>query len=285
MNMLGKYLTRGVLVFCVCFLISLKTASAEISEHGGEDQKFKGNGDLIPPLCQIDLPRSATSPFSIKWYCSDNDEQTDLIRTELWMYRKNEAAGRLIGNFLGFPAAAYVDQNVLEVTKFTDGLPVHFRLLARDRAGIAMATPFLTVYSRDNSSLEKCSLSITTEETKSTGNTIGLPSFSVELNDAKIISTQNTNDEFQITTAEKTSADLCEIESICNDGEEITFTANNSLKSNNAVSTTLSVSPGNLNVSLTGTFSESSAELDGLTLKGTTTIDGANAEVTLDCSK
>ena len=146
------------------FLIS--NAYADLRDFGGEEVEFKGDGDKVPPKCQIDLPSGTTSAFAVKWYCEDDTAPEHEIRTELWMQRRGADRPIKLDDFLGFPANVNIDETVLNSLTVAEGLPAAFRLVARDRAGVASISEFFTVLPQSNS-LENCSLELTRAATES----------------------------------------------------------------------------------------------------------------------
>lgn len=309
---LSLLLSTGILV-AVC------AASADVTDFGGEADRFKGNGDLEPPRCQLDVPRAATAPFFVKWNCADNYAPADEIRTELWIYKKGQEAPSLLANFLGFPASVQIDQGILGLTPeqdFTEGLPVSFRLVARDRAGVGTITVPVAVSSQDNS-VTTCDLGILTEETESTGSTTGKPAMRVTVSNAVVATTQTTTSKFRVSTPTAVSADPCEIDPLCSDGERVTFVLSVVLDDENTVQTggsstgedtdedtdldedqtdtgsgsqnnatgALVVNPSTFSVDLTGSASIKDAVLTELNMNGEATVDGAPASVTVTCSK
>ena len=257
---------------------------AETADYGGYNERFKGGGDKIPPECQLDLPTASLSPFFVKWNCSDDNAMPQDIKTELWIYRKDAPAGALLASFLGFPASVQIDEHVLGVTNFKEGLPVAFRLRAVDRAGITMVTPLLSVTAQDKS-LDTCSLHIVTEQTASTGDTTGLPSQSVIVEDAAVAVQEISETEIRIITPSSVTASTCEIESICSDGDKVLFEASLALASGNTTSGTLIVTPGNFTPAVTGTTTEDGVTLSGVSVTGDATVNGANATFTLNCAQ
>lgn len=300
MNKLKQSLLRSLLRAAVSGLtiVALSSAAAAqtetttdtstetaTDEFGGYPEKFKGAGDKEPPLCTLDLPNTATETFFAKWFCTDNFTDQEDIRTELWILKKDAPASVLLGNFLGFPASVEITAGVLGATMFADGLPASFRLVARDRMGNASLSPKVTVSTQDNSSMNKCSLSVITEATESTDeNTTGQDSMSVTVTDAAVTSTQSSDTQSTITSTEAT-ASTCQITSICDSATgPVSFTAEVTLDGTTATGS-VSVLPGLDSVSTTGTATVTDSVLTSLSLTGSTTVDDVAATLTLTCSK
>ncbi len=279
---------RGLVLGACLTLPSLASvARAETTDFGGYPERFKGAGDRIPPRCQIDVPRASAEPFFVKWNCSDDNAEASDIQTEIWIYRKGAPTGALLQSFLGFPAAARIDETVLETATFKEGLPVSVKLLARDRAGNVTISPIMQVNAQDNS-VDTCTLKLVTEETESSGSTTGIPSLTVELTDAEVTVQQSTTEKFQVRTKLAQTAGTCEIDSVCFDESRVTFNADLNLNTESAETTvtgTLSIVPGSLVVNVTGTTTVDGVLLRSLELTGTTTINGASTAVTLTCNQ
>lgn len=289
------------IISLICLLVFTTAGSSETSDFGGHPDRFKGGGDRTPPRCQIDLPRASTEPFFIKWNCTDDVSPEDEIRSELWIMRKDAVAAEKLSSFIGFPASVYIDSGILRQDVFADGLPASFRLVAYDRAGIAVITPFLPVLGQDNS-VDTCDLLIVTEPTEADGGTIGQPSQTLSVSDAQVLSRQTTNSDLSVQTTQKVAASPCEITDLCEDKQQVTFessltvTSEDSSDQDDSDSGTLtpgtknlmgslSLSPGNLLVSLSGEGQVSAGALESFEVSGNTVIDGASATVTLSCEQ
>jgi hypothetical protein len=270
--------------FAAAILLAASTAQADTSSFGGYSARFKGAGDKIPPECQVDLPRGSGEPFFIKWNCADDNAEREDIRTELWIYRKGAPTGERLKSFIGFPAAVKIDEGVLGVTKFTDGLPLQFRLVAMDLAGITAISPLLTVQVQDNS-VSQCDLKIVAQATESTGGTTGLPESTVSAQNAAVQASQSSASNVSIVTTSAAEADPCEIESVCENDSKVTFRSPVTIASDNSATAKITVSPGALLVELSGSAEVKDAALNSLSLTGTTEIEGREAEVTLTCGK
>ncbi len=273
-----------VLVAALAAAAPISTAWAETSDFGGYSARFKGDGDKIPPECQIDLPRGSSEPFFVKWNCTDDNAEREEIRTQLWIFRKGAASGDLLKSFIGFPAAVKIDEAALGVANFTDGLPAQFRLVAEDRAGITAISPLLTVQIQDNS-VDQCDLRVTAKATEATGGTTGLPESTVAVSDAAVQASQTSASNVSIVTTSAAEAETCEIESLCENDSKLTFRAPITLGSNSSASAKLTISPGALLVEMTGTTQVKDSALTSISLSGTTEIEGREADVTLDCGK
>jgi len=257
------------------FLVSLLSASvvvAEVSDHGGYSDRFKGGGDKIPPRCQIDIPRAATAAFQIRWHCTDDNSLEEEIRTELFMYKKGEEFSRTVVDFLGFPAAAWIDEKLLGVERFEDGLPVSFKLMARDRAGIAMLTPYFTIRTQDVS-VSKCNLNVETEATESDGETTGTPALTVTVSNAAVTSSQFGDDGVRFSSTTATTADPCEIEEVCSDDKEVSFQGSISIDAEGVATGTVSVTPGEIAVEVSGTGTIADGVLGSLSVSNSVSAD------------
>ncbi len=273
-------------IFFTSLLFFPLFALAETHDFGGYTERYKGGGDKIPPRCQIELPSASTTSFFVKWNCSDDNSDSQEIRSELWLYKKGAPTGQLIANFLGFPAAVNIDESLLGVTTFTEALPFSVKLLARDETGMTTISPQLIVQAQDNS-VETCNLSLLTEATEASGSTTGTPALAVAVDKAKVSVSQSSSSQLTVTTIEKSSAEPCEIDSVCFDDSRLTFSSNMSFSSasSSIVSGTLSIIPGSLVVNVAGTANISGLVLQDLEVSGTTTINGASTAVSLSCSK
>jgi hypothetical protein len=284
-----KFFLSALSMICVLLLLpNNNSLRAELYDQGGHSERFSGGGDKVPPSCQLDLPVSASEPFYIRWNCDDNDSSPDDIRTELWMLRHGETTPELHANFLGFPAAAYIDKNVLKVEDFHSGLPSHFRLLARDRAGNATISPFRSVLPK-TLGLSSCTVDVTTVPTISTGTSTGIPAMAVFLETTSITSQQLSSNQARIATTSAQNTTICEINILCQNDSNLAFTSSFTVSSGNSVSGTIRLSPGNIAADLTGfsqtplTTTSPALLFTNLELSGTTRVDGQDAEVTLSC--
>lgn len=257
---------------------------AETVDFGGHGNKFKGGGDKIPPQCQVSYPRAATEPFAVLWNCVDDNAAQEEIRTELWIYRKGAQAGELIANFLGFPANAQIDAAMLRSADIVSALPVSFKLVAIDRAGITAISPLLTVRAQDNT-LDSCTISVETEATESTGGTTGLPAGTVLVENVPVTTSQPDDRHVVIASSSATAATTCEVEKICEDDGKVSFEANVTLLESDAAESTIAISPGAVSAELQGTGTTSDNSLTALELSGETVIDSQNATVELNCKK
>lgn len=281
-------ITVGAL--CCCLLLIGSTAVAETTEYGGYPDRFKGKGDTEPPQCGLTLPRAAIEPFFVQWYCVDDVSPSDEIRSELWILRNGALAPDKIKDFLGFPASVLIDEAILQVGEFTDGLPVSVRLVARDRAGNAVITPFILVLSQDNS-LNTCDLQVITEATESTGDTTGVPSLSVVVDKALVATQQLSDEDLRVFTPTEVLANPCEIDSICVNNSELRFDSSLTLAeeeeglSAQTASGTVNVTPGDVSADVSGTAEVESGALQSLNVTGSTVVDGQDATVTLTCER
>ncbi|MFN8392625.1 MAG: hypothetical protein U0136_20195 [Bdellovibrionota bacterium] len=280
-----RTLSVGAAIVCTFAVSSLpRSANAETTDFGGYSERFKGGGDKIPPRCQIDVPTASTEPFFVKWNCTDDNADAQDIRTELWLYRNGAPTGELVANFLGFPASVKIDEGLLGVTEFRQGLPVSIKLLARDKAGITSISPAIVVRAQDNA-VTTCSLNIETQATESTGATTGIPSLQVTASDAAVTVSQPSESQLGISSVGSVNADPCEISTVCFNDSLVSFSSSLSLSSDSKASGTVSIVPGSLIVNVSGTSSVNGTTLNQLSVSGTTTINGASSTVTLSCSK
>ncbi|MCB0323296.1 MAG: hypothetical protein KDD69_06960 [Bdellovibrionales bacterium] len=275
-------------VCAVAFSLAAGVANAETFDFGGSPERFSGNGDRKPPRCQINIPRAAQSSFFVQWNCTDDQATPDQIRTSLWIQRPGERAPDKLKEFLGFPASIFIDEGVLRVENFTDGLPAAFRLVAEDRAGTSAISPFYTVVAQDNS-VDTCSLELETEGTESDGGTTGIPSERVLASDVSVTTEQVGNNDVRVTTFAAVNASPCEIGDVCSNDEKVTFESSLALLDGDDGTTsatgTVIVSPGNVGASVEGSAVRSSSSLTSLEVSGMTVIDGVPATVTLTCQQ
>lgn len=277
-------LALTLLGLLLTILTNTQLLYAKPLDFGGYEERFKGAGDNVPPECQIDVPQAATEPFFIKWNCIDDNALQQDIQTELWIYRKNEEASEQVVKYLGFPAAAYIDATALKAASVQEGLPVSFRLLARDRAGITAVSTFLVV-SKQASVLSNCTLNVTTEGTASTGSTTGLSESEATLSNVSVSSQEVGESGIRLFTAIPVAASPCDISSVCSDDEEVSFDTTLTVSDSSQASGSLRVSPGNVSAEVTGTVTMTDSVLiSSVDVTGTTTIDGQNASLSLKCS-
>lgn len=275
---------KNTLTVISMLLIGAQIAQAETLSFGGHGEKFKGGGDKIPPECQVSYPTASTAPFLVQWNCVDDNAAREEIRTELWIYRKGAQAGELVQSFLGFPANVQITPALLRTADISSGLPVSFRLVATDRAGIATVSPFMTVRTQDNS-VTSCTLQIETEETASTGDTTGLPAGTVLVENARVTTGFVDDQHITVSTVQPTAATTCEVTSVCDDGEKVAFQATLALSGNSNATGVLSVTPGSVRSQLSGTATYADTSLTAVEMTGEATIDTQNATVSLDCKK
>ena len=91
--------------------------------------------------------------------------------------------------------------------------------------------------------------------------------------------------KLRITTKESTLASPCEVESICSDDSKVGFDITVTFGEDKTGTGTVAITPGATQVELTGTASVEGVTLNSLDLTGETTIDGAQATVTLECKQ
>ena len=262
------------------------TAHGETLDFGGTAEKYKGSGDKTPPQCQINYPTASVEPFFIKWYCVDDIADTLDIKTEVWIYRKGSPVGQLLTSFLGFPASLKVDESLLHVTNFSEGLPVSFRFVASDRSGNTTMTQLLTIQAQDNS-VSTCNLSVVAAASESSGSTTGLPEQKATIVDSPVLVSQTTSSNLQVSNKTKETSKTCQIDSICADSSQLSYKGDLSFDSGStsSLSGEVTVTPGDLTVEVTGTGTLSNQQLQSLEVSGTTTFEGRETTVTLSCSK
>lgn len=265
-------------------LVAAGSAIAETTDFGGFSERFKGGGDKIPPRCQIDVPTASAEPFFVKWNCTDDNAASQEIRSELWLYRKGAPTGELIANFLGFPASVRIDEGLLGVGAFAEGLPISLKLLARDRAGITTISPSFVVRAQDNT-LNDCDLTIETAASESNGDTTGTPSETVSVTGANVNVSQTGDNQLSVSTAGSVLASPCEINAVCFDNSRLTFSASLTLEADGTSSGAITVVPGSIVASVKGTTTVDGVNLKALEVSGETTVDGTNATVTLSCNR
>ena len=270
-----KTLSIGIYFALLALIITLpKSLQAEVIDFGGHPDSYTGDGDQTPPRCQVDLPRAAESAFFIQWGCSDNDDPPENLRSELWIFRNGETTPKLIGNFFGFPASVQIDSNVLGAENFGSGLPVSFRLIVRDRAGVAAMTDFLTVRRRDNS-LEQCTLNISTDSGTS----------SVAISSTAVNTQEINSNQIRLITPGSVQASPCEITSLCTDGEKLSFESSLSIDDSGTVNGTIAITPGSLLADLSGSAEFAGARLESIQANATGAIDGETTSIQLNCSQ
>lgn len=280
-----KKMSRGLLLFVLgaCAIspaFSPAVLRAETLDFGGYPERLKGNGDLEPPRCQFNVPRAATESFFIQWNCTDDVSDPGDIRTELWMLRNGALAPVKLADFLGFPASVFITEGHLQAATVAAGLPAAFRLLARDKAGVATLSPFVTVSSQDNS-VNTCTLKLLTDTSDSADATAQ----TVLVSDARVNTQQTSSTDLKITTQARTLSNPCEIDAVCSDDSEVTFQATLELATGNAAKGTLSASPGDVFATVSGSASVENSALVNVVLTGKTAIDGVVTSVSLSCKQ
>ena len=282
-----KAVLRTITFFALIQIVCLGAAAADTRDFGGSPDAFKGGGDKTPPRCQINVPRAATAPFFVKWDCSDDTSSDDQIRTELWVTRKGARIPVKVADFLGFPASVFIDEGILQSATVAEGLPASFRLLARDRAGIATFSPVQTVQNQDNS-VSSCDLQLVTDNTEADGGTTGLPTMTVTVIDASVATSQRSASDVTIATGNDNpaTASPCEIPELCDeemDTGDIVFVSTINIEADNDITGTLVITPGDVEVNLEGTAQVSDSILASINSSGTTVIDGVVTNVTFNC--
>lgn len=284
------------LIFVSALFVTPLCASADTYDIGGGSERFKGGGDQTPPECQFDVPRSATEPFFIKWNCTDDVSDPDQITTELWFLKNGAEVPVKFASFLGFPASVQFNAQNLEADDVASGLPAAFRLIARDRAGVATISPFVIVSAQDNS-LDQCTVSVVREGTESSGGTTGTPSTSILISNIDVTTQQGNNTSVRIMSDEVQSASPCEIESLCDESQDnaVRFDSTVQLSvisgsttsdGSRTVTGGINLSPGSVSASdLTGTGTVQNSVLTALSASATTFIDGVETEIDISCSQ
>ncbi|HMO16835.1 MAG TPA: hypothetical protein PKA63_03170 [Oligoflexia bacterium] len=220
--------------------------SEEITEFGGYPARFKGDGDLEPPLCNVEAPKSASEPFFIKWNCTDNESGPDELRSEVWILRQGAQIPVKIADFLGFPASVLIEKGHLidyatigedeikrseAATKpFDSYLPIGIRMLVRDRSGTSALSPVLTVIPGE-SSFSECSINLSTEARSATKEVTGVPSLSAVAPIVTVQTNGSLGENTVITSSEDFTFGVCEISSLCgSDGASSFFNFELTLK-------------------------------------------------------
>lgn len=267
MNTLARFISSVAFVF-----LTASAAQALITEHGGPEEEFGGGGDKTPPTCLFNVPTTASEPFFIVWDCYDDVAPKEHIRSSIWIQRNGDTRPIKVADFLG-SGSVFVDNVILQngpEQDYEDGLPVVFWLEGTDKAGNTTISEHRTVVAGDTL-FTSCSLSIDTAATESTGDSTGLPAMNVTASSITVSSTTLTNSSFSFSSPSSVSPSTCEIDSICENSNVISFQGT-FVEPNSA---TLSVAPGISAVQLSGSKNS---------LSGSTIIDGASATVTLNCS-
>jgi hypothetical protein len=200
--------------------------------------------------------------------------------------RNGEKIPQKIADFLGFPASVHIDENVLRSEDVPSGLPAAFRLVARDRAGVATISPFLAVAAQDNS-IDECSVQVIRNAVASSGGTSGTPATSLLVSNAEVVTQESSPDNIRIFTVSSVLADPCEIADICDNTSDnkVTFNISADISNTSEVSGSISLSPGTTSSTFSGSATVEDSVLTGLSLNGSTVIDGASATVNISCSQ
>ena len=276
-----------LLFFAAGLLSTSTTLAADTSFFGGKDEKFKGAGDKQPPECEINVPAGASDEFFISWNCKDqfNNTPQEKIRSAVWIKRTNDTRWVKVDDFLGFPASLFVDRPLLKLgaeEDFSTGLPVSFKIEAMDTAGITTISETFTVLSKV-SGFSTCNLSVITQATAATEGSTGTPSSTVTVSDAAVKLDSASDSAIALSTKAPTKASVCEIDSICSDGDKVAFNINLAPDSNGGATGTVSISPGNVVSNVSGSVTKTSSEISAISITGTASVDGTTADVTLDC--
>ncbi len=277
-------MTKFYSITLAIFLIIPALVSADVIEHGGDEETIKGDGDQVPPKCQLDYPSSATSAFDVKWSCFDNFTPQEEIRTELWVFRQQDLKPVLMQSFLGFPAAARIDETVLETTNFASALPVGIKLRAVDFAGNSTTSPLVSIGTTSNA-ISNCSISVVTEAVEATETVTGTPSLTVSTTESQVASSKSGTINYNVSTSTEASTTNCEIDSICINQGNISFSgAFEVAESDASISGQATLNPGEIAVEVTGSATRSGNTLSQLQAEGETTVDGTPATLTISCS-
>lgn len=274
---------------------SAGAATAQTTEFGGHDARFKGDGDREPPLCNVEAPSNANEPFFIKWNCTDNESGPDELRSEVWMLRNGAQIPLKVADFLGFPAsvriekAHLIDQSKLlteedkiatEEKDFQSFLPIGIRMLVRDRSGNASLSPVLIV-EPGSSIISRCSVNIRTEQQLASLQTSGIPSLEARSVNIPVQTLSSNLGSRTVNSKESFGFNPCQIDFLCN--SEDMYTLN--LVTNNQAGGTLSLlskSNSLSSIPMNNSLRVSDSP-DSISLRGETTIDGINSEVFLTC--
>lgn len=294
-NMLIKLTT----IFSIFFITGIGHAQV-ITEFGGSPARYKGDGDQEPPLCSLDVPKSASEPFFIKWNCSDNQSSPDELRSEVWILKQGAQIPVKIADFLGFPASVKIEKEHLidyaalgndevarteaQARSFESFLPVRFRMLVRDRAGVSSLSSVVEV-TPDSGSFSSCSVNLSTEAQAATLEVTGIPALIATAPSVPVSASSSgtvSGSGAVINSTDNFSFSVCEIESLCaNDAQyqlSLTFDKNegNGQVVINSVNSRQSIS-ANLKPEL------ESENGDAVTLVGQTTLEGAPLLVGIQC--
>ncbi len=264
--------------------------SAETTDFGGYAERYKGAGDKIPPQCQVNAPSAASEDFVVKWNCVDdnpNNTPPEKMRARFWVRKPSDTRWHILDHFLGFPASVLVDRGMLGIAAdadFKSGLPISLRIEAWDTAGNTTFSQILSVSDKDTT-LDTCSVNIVAAATESSGDTTGLPSQEVTLTDAPVITTRQADDKIRITSASIADAEPCEIEGVCADSEQVSFDLTVTVAEDQSATANFIATPGVTQTELTGTAKISGVVLDSVSLSGSGTADGRDAQISVSCSK
>lgn len=223
-------------------LISTGAVRSEVSSFGGDAEQFVGDGDLVPPACTLDVPKLASSPFFVKWDCTDNLSTPDQLRSELWIKPKGQPISRKVKDFLGFPAAIEVNEGLLtelsetKVTTTSDTstdssstskesalnsfFPIEVRLIVRDRGGASAISEVQTVLGGESLS---CDITVKTESVEASGESSGTPSL-----EASVSSVDGANSGGGLQSLGEFSFSSCDIEELCQDDPKYSFSISSS---------------------------------------------------------
>ena len=268
--------------YFLLIIIFSTSVYAEVSSFGGSNERFKGKGDRIPPECSLELPDVAGDSFIVKWNCSDDDTEYQDIVTELWMYKKGSESSELVKSFLGFPAAAVINSDLLRGLTVSQSLPLGFRLRAVDRAGNSTISETMYIKSQ-SASLSKCDLRIVQPATVAIGGATGLPQTELVVKSQEIM-TQQISSGLIIESENITNFSSCEVDHLCEKQfDRFTLSLSDDTMSSGILnlyrndesifSVKISGSPSYLDES----------NLSAISLLGTGIIDDRSSSVSLSC--
>ena len=279
-----------LVVFSSGFITNL---NAEVFEFGNEVETPLDELDTVPPQCEVETPLEAGGPFFVSWSCVDNYTPPENIISEIWVYKNDLPFPIEAGRFLGFPASKQIDAALLDSPSLLAALPLDIRLRSTDSSGNSALSDLITIEAAKGL-LSQCSLSIVTETVAAVEGATGLPSLTVDTNNALVEATRPDMSSINLNSATAEPTANCEIDSICENEERISFAAEFSISEDNGLSGLVSVSPGSISVPVEGeailgrSSTETSENLEpgigSISATGETEIDGIPATLSLECA-
>lgn len=274
-------------------------AHSEVTEFGGYHARFKGDGDLQPPECQVDVPLQANESFFIQWNCNDNESSPDELRSEVWIVKKNSPIPNKIADFLGFPASVKIekahlidesqiqsdiDRNRVQDQSFESFLPIGIRLVVRDRSGTASLSPVLTVEAGSpTTSGSSCKLSVQTDPVPSSIDFTGMPALYMEADSISSSTSSTIAGNTTVRSSQSFTFNTCEIQEICSN-PSASFNFQFTLQNNSSGTLTLLENNGTqTSVPLQGT-AQQEGRSSSINMNGKTNLSsGVGANFSLIC--